>query len=198
LAFLCSKCLLPHGRLLRHLPYIKFTLRHYPGALSLHEHGYAFSRRHCARVFANVDVAGGHEGRPSGRFIAVPSERPLWAPTKPSKNNRKRNADRRGISCPHQRVRRAPRRSRLAPILRCGRARLSAFHHGTCGGEPTPPLSSRTHFPGLGRSARPRWFERSCAFSRALPRLRVPVQRRGRRPVIVPAGRFSGAAREWR
>ena len=70
---------------------------------------------------------------------------------------------------PHQRVRRAPRRSRLAPTLRCGRARLSAFHHGTCGGEPTPPLSSRTHFPGPGRSARPRWFERSRAFSRALP-----------------------------
>ena len=42
---------------------------------------------------------------------------------------------------PHQRVRRAPRRSRLAPTLRCGRARLSAFHHGACGSDRTPPLS---------------------------------------------------------
>ena len=31
-----------------------------------------------------------------------------------------------------------------------GRARLSAFHRGACGSEPTPPLSSRTRFLGLG------------------------------------------------
>jgi hypothetical protein len=30
------------------------------------------------------------------------------------------------------------------------RARLTAFHHGTCGREPTPPLSSRTRFLGRG------------------------------------------------
>jgi hypothetical protein len=30
------------------------------------------------------------------------------------------------------------------------RARLSAFHHGACGSEPTPPLSSRTRFLGRG------------------------------------------------
>jgi hypothetical protein len=30
------------------------------------------------------------------------------------------------------------------------RARLTAFHRGTCGREPTPPLSSRTRFLGRG------------------------------------------------
>ena len=30
------------------------------------------------------------------------------------------------------------------------RARLSAFHHGACCSEPTPQLSSRTHFLGRG------------------------------------------------
>ncbi len=30
------------------------------------------------------------------------------------------------------------------------RARLTAFHRGTCGREPTPPLSSRTRFLGGG------------------------------------------------
>jgi len=29
-----------------------------------------------------------------------------------------------------------------------GRARLPAFHHGTCGSERTPPLSSSTRFLG--------------------------------------------------
>jgi hypothetical protein len=51
---------------------------------------------------------------------------------------------------PHQRVRRAPRRDRLAPTHRCGRARLPAFHHGACCSEPTPQLSSRTRFLGRG------------------------------------------------
>ena len=44
----------------------------------------------------------------------------------------------------------APRRRRLAPPFRFGRARLPAFHHGTCGGDRTPPLSSssRTSWDG--------------------------------------------------
>ena len=50
-----------------------------------------------------------------------------------------------------------------------GRARLSAFHRGTCGSEPTPPFSSSTRFLGRGRGARSRWFERPCAVQRALP-----------------------------
>ncbi len=33
---------------------------------------------------------------------------------------------------------------------RTRRARLTAFHRGTCGREPTPPLSSRTRFLGRG------------------------------------------------
>jgi hypothetical protein len=50
-----------------------------------------------------------------------------------------------------------------------GRARLSAFHRGACGSEPTPPLSSSTRFLGRGRGAQSRWFERPCAAQRALP-----------------------------
>ena len=44
----------------------------------------------------------------------------------------------------------APRRRRLAPPFRFGRARLPAFHHGTCGSDRTPPLSSssRTSWDG--------------------------------------------------
>ncbi len=50
------------------------------------------------------------------------------------------------------RIRRAGRATerRLAPPFRFGRARLPAFHHGTCGGDRTPPLSSssRTSWDG--------------------------------------------------
>jgi hypothetical protein len=58
--------------------------------------------------------------------------------------------------------------------------RLSAFHRGACCSEPTPQLSS-------GRASWDAEFP-------------VPVQRAPRRPVIVPAGRCSEAARErrWR
>src|SRR5436190_9283896 len=56
--------------------------------------------------------------------------------------------------------------------------RLSAFHRGACCSEPTPQLSS------------------GCAsWDAEFP---VPVQRAPRRPVIVPAGRCSEAARERR
>jgi hypothetical protein len=54
---------------------------------------------------------------------------------------RRRNADRRVTCRPHQRM-----RSRAE----AQRARLSAFHRGACGSEPTPPLSSRTRFLGRG------------------------------------------------
>jgi hypothetical protein len=52
-----------------------------------------------------------------------------------------------------------------------GARRLSAFHRGSCGGDRTPPLSSRPRFLGRGN-------------------VPVPVQRAPRRPVIVPAGRI--------
>jgi hypothetical protein len=45
----------------------------------------------------------------------------------------------------------APRNCRLASTLRCGRARLSAFHHGACGSDRTPPLSSSYALPGTER-----------------------------------------------
>ena len=67
-----------------------------------------------------------------------------------------------------------------------GRARLSAFHRGSCLGDPTPPLSSGYALPGT---------EASTGVTRLEP---VPVQRAPRRPVIVPAGRIPGAARDLR
>ena len=67
-----------------------------------------------------------------------------------------------------------------------GAARLSASHHGTCGSERTPPLSSRNVLPGTRLKS---W---------RYPPPPVPVQRHGRRPVIVPAGRLPEAAREPR
>jgi len=68
-----------------------------------------------------------------------------------------------------------------------GALRLPAFHRGSCGSEPTPPLSSR----------RASWDAASAAVTPPPP---VPVQRSNRRPVIMPAGRFPEAARErrWR
>jgi hypothetical protein len=64
-----------------------------------------------------------------------------------------------------------------------GRARLSAFHRGSCLGDPTPPLSSGYALPGT---------QASTGVARLAP---VPVQRAPRRPVIVPAGRIPEAAR---
>jgi hypothetical protein len=72
----------------------------------------------------------------------------------------------------------------LPPACASGAARLSAFHRGSCLGDRTPPLSS-------GCALSEAWFGRP--FSR--PCL-IPVQRAPRRPVIVPAGRCPGAARE--
>ncbi len=71
---------------------------------------------------------------------------------------------------PHQRVRRAPRRSRLAPTLRCGRARLSAFHHGARGSDRTPPLNSSSRASRDFLGARdPDGSKDRAPFSRALP-----------------------------
>src|SRR5580693_10202627 len=56
------------------------------------------------------------------------------------------------------------------------RARLSAFHRGSCIGERTPPLSS----------SRASWDPALTGVTRLPP---IPVQRAPRRPVIVPAGR---------
>src|SRR6185437_1710285 len=66
-----------------------------------------------------------------------------------------------------------------------GALRLPAFHRGSRGSEPTPPLSSR----------RASWDVVSAAVTPPPP---VPVQRSNRRPVIMPAGRFPEAARERR
>ena len=85
------------------------------------------------------------------------------------------------------------------------RARLSAFHHGTCGSDRTPPLSS-SHATSQDNSERTsRWFERSrasqhttrsqqnrlpCVTRGRYPRLTVPAQRDcTRSPVMMPSGR---------
>jgi hypothetical protein len=67
---------------------------------------------------------------------------PLVQPGLQQKIKRKQNAARRMSSD-------GPRHTGAARAL-TRRARLMAFHRGTCGREPTPPLSSRTRFLGRG------------------------------------------------
>ena len=95
--------------------------------------------------------------------------------------------------------------SRGAARAHAGRARLSAFHHGTCGSDRTPPLSSShaTSWDLFGAPApMVRKTERiathdakpadrlPCVTRGRYPRLAVPVQRDcTRSPVMMPSGR---------
>ena len=88
-----------------------------------------------------------------------------------------------------------------AARVQAARARLSAFHRGSCCSERTPQLSSRYALPGTWSGARPRWFERPCALQRMMKDHASPAgvtrsflsqsSELPRRPVIVPAGRNS-------
>jgi hypothetical protein len=84
----------------------------------------------------------------------------------PSSKEGRQNADRR----------RTNRRAYGRGARSAERARLSAFHRGSCIGERTPPLSS----------SRASWDAALTGVTRLPP---IPVQRAPRRPVIVPAGR---------
>src|SRR5271168_1554370 len=56
-----------------------------------------------------------------------------------------------GVLMPCQRARqRATDKAACAALTAIGRARLSAFHHGTCSSDRTPPLSSSHALPGTG------------------------------------------------
>ena len=127
---------------------------------------------------------------------SLSSGRPLWAGPvgSPTLQRRKKikEAERRqtcfltSASCDAARVQAA-------------RARLSAFHRGSCCSERTPQLSSRYALPGTWSGARPRWFERPCALQRMMKDHASPAgvtllsqsSELPRRPVIVPAGRNS-------
>jgi hypothetical protein len=86
-----------------------------------------------------------------------------------------------------KRKRNAGRRVSNLRILRCGAHQRVRSPVGVpprlLGGEPTP-LSVPCALPGT-------WLRNGC-----YPLPPVPVQRHSRRPVMVPAGRFPGAARE--
>jgi hypothetical protein len=103
---------------------------------------------------------------------------------------------------PHQRVRGAPRECRLAPTLRCGRARLSAFHHGSHQRESSSlRLNFRPCFLGRGGACDPLvpcQGEDRTQFVRALPApdLSQPSEHLAPRSV-VPEGLMPEAAREW-
>jgi hypothetical protein len=123
----------------------------------------------------------------------------LRPPYKTSKNNRKRNADRRRwpLSAPAGAARATEKSACADPPLR---ARSPV-------GVPPWHLRRRTNAPAQLKNALPgTWSERATPIFRKTarllrgryPRLPVPVQRRGRRPVIVPAGRFPRTARERR
>jgi hypothetical protein len=62
----------------------------------------------------------------------------------------------------------------------CGRARLSAFHHGACGSDRTPPLSSSHALPGTGLGRDGCYPPPAVLRCSGFPR----------RPVIMPAGRI--------
>jgi len=98
------------------------------------------------------------------------------------KEERKRNAGRRTLQCPPAYgVRGAPRKGGLRRPSAIGRARLPAFHHGTCGSDRTPPLSSSSRASRDG-AIEERVLSAPCrpGAARSYPR----------GPVIVPAGRF--------
>jgi hypothetical protein len=105
---------------------------------------------------------------------------------------RRRDADKRVFQPPHLSD---------AARVQAARARLSAFHHGSCCSERTPQLSSRYALAGTWSGARPRWFERPCALQRTIQDRTSPAgvtrsflsqsSEFPRRPVIVPAGRNS-------
>jgi hypothetical protein len=82
---------------------------------------------------------------------------------KAKKKRRRRNADRRVVHEPHQRMRRA---------LKAQRARLTAFHRGTCGGDRTPPLNSSYALPGTKASSGV-----TCIWPRPSPAGELPAVR---------------------
>jgi hypothetical protein len=106
---------------------------------------------------------------------------PLARGRKGKKKRRKRNADRRRLYGPHQRVRGAPRSDRLAPTLRCGRARLSAFHCRLCRRDFHPwraaPGQASWDLAGAPLPFTPPFGrQKRRSFKRALPAPPVPVQ----------------------
>ncbi len=110
--------------------------------------------------------------------------------TKRKGNKRRRNAGRRISNDPHRRMRRALKASALA--CRRSTAALAAANERRSS-------APATRFLGPGRSARSRWFERSCAAQRALPApscpspAGCPADRSSCRPGVYPRSR-PGAA----
>ena len=121
--------------------------------------GNSFSRRLRARVLQRHWQEIPRSGIASGRQSAVglafrpdPVHRQLGGLRfaqhhPPKKEKRRRNADRRVFN---------GRISGCGARSKAERARLSAFHRGTCGSERTPPLNSSYALPGtvLGRNGR--------------------------------------------
>ena len=155
-----------------------------------------FSRARRARAMSNSafclpppPLAVTRVGEPSNPERDVPSCCGATLCGSPPANKGKRNAGRRVVHDLYASgAQGAPRRRRLAPPFRFGRARLPAFHHGTCGSDRTPPLSS---------SSRTSWNGATEERVLSVPCRPSAAGDVARRPVIVPAGRFlPGAARE--
>ena len=77
------------------------------------------------------------------------------------KRKKEREAERRQTQCFMSRTQAAHGSRHGESGLRrpsaCGRARLSAFHHGSCGSDRTPPLSSSYALPGTERGRNGRY-----------------------------------------
>ncbi len=153
------------------------------------EKGNPFSRRVfaselCHAIAKNpvARMSAAKSGNDCSARIPLPGFAALTRATNYERNKRKRNAGRRVSP-----ILRAPS---LPPPLAgevgrgrgsrsAERARLSAFHHGSCCSERTPQLNSSTRFlgPGVIRC----YLHLRLSQSSELPR----------RPVIVPAGRLT-------
>ena len=167
----------------------------------------SFSRRRCARVLPTTLVTTGldpvvHADCGSGNLSANPIELPFRMDCRiksgndegerTKKKKRKRNADRRV---------QPTSASRDAARVQAGRARLSAFHHGSYrqGFRPWAQLQAR--LPGTWQDVRscklaPTGERRSRVLTRALPAPACPSPGNAPPgPVIVPVSMMPEAAR---
>jgi hypothetical protein len=134
----------------------------------------SFSRRLRARVML-TPISNGTTAAPSRHAASGWWDRVRLDHARQGQRRKKEKKEAERRQTRIQRPRPAGRGARSAE-----RARLSAFHRGTCGGDRTPPLNSSHALPAtvLGRNGR-----------YPLPAV-MQCSDLSRRPVIVPAGRF--------
>jgi hypothetical protein len=102
-----------------------------------------------------MSVTGKQSDEAIQNFVRAMKSFAPFAVTDGKNERKKKEAERRQAQCcmmPCQRARPRPppHPPPRAREERVGAARLSAFHHGACGSERTPPLSPSYALPGTG------------------------------------------------